>query len=129
MWDPARKGFSEKPTEISRRAYDIGAPSSKVRALASGPQYEATTSPIPCNSSAVFSARDSREDVVHEDLLGLLVHAASVVVGAGDDDREIEGGDADDAVAAVARHEEGGHLAVAGAVRLEPPQIAILGGL
>src|SRR5438552_17296605 len=69
------------------------------------------------------------DDVVRENLVSLLVHAASAVVVAGDDHGHVQIREGTYLVAAIAHHAEGGGFSLRRAEFLEPPEIAVVGVL
>src|SRR5258707_14018605 len=73
------------------------------------------------------SGLDRGQDVVRQDFLGLLVHALSAVVRAGDYGCQIQLRNHDDLIAAIAGHEERRIALAARLKRLQPPEITVFG--
>src|SRR5438105_2889250 len=69
------------------------------------------------------------DDIVRENLVSLLVHAASAVVVAGDNYGHVQIREGTYLVAAIAHHAEGGGFFLGGAESLEPPEVALVGVL
>ena len=67
------------------------------------------------------------QDVVRQQFVSLLVHAAGVVVRAGDHNRHVERRKDRDLVPAVAAHVVSRAVLPAGLERLQPPQIPVFG--